>query len=201
MSQIHNDFPQSHIPAEDEYWPRSCLTYEHITRGDKRPSDPIQTAFAPSMGDVIAVTHHSDAKQVASVVSSRKTPGRDLLCSALAIGSAHGKTIHVTLQPSFPIGKAVYFRFMSKRQSPHKDLEEFTEDRESNKLIYASCWAIDDFTSIGNQTGYDVPGESMTLTRDLVDMFVAVIAKGQGHVMFPSHLPSSAPLDLGIVVA
>ena len=202
MSRIHSDLLLSHILAEDEHWPRSCLMYEHITRGDKRPSNPIRTAFAPSMGDVLTVTHHSGKKQVASVVLSRKTPGRDSLYPALAIRSAHGKIIHVTLQTSFPIGTAVSFKFVFTRQSPHNDLEEVTEDRESKiKAFYASCWAIDDLTSISDKTDYDFPGESMTLTQDLVDRYVAVVAKGQGHVMFPSHLHSSAPLDLGIVVA
>ncbi len=202
MSQIHSNLLLSHILAENEHWPRSCLMYEHITRGDKRTSNPIRSAFAPSMGDVLTVTHQSGKKQIASVVLSRKTPGRDSLYPALAIRSAHGKTVHVTLQTSFPIGTAVSFKFVFKRQSPHNDLEEVTEDRESKiKAFYASCWAIDDFTSIRHKTGYDFSGEPMTLTRGLVDKFVAVVTKGQGHLTFPSRLHSSVPLDLGIVVA
>lgn len=202
ISQENSDLLLSEIFAENEYWPRSFLMYEHISRGDKRFSNPIRTAFAPSVGDVLTLKHHSEKKQIASVVLSRKALGRDELYPALAIRSADGKAIYVTLQAPFPIGTEVSFKFSFKRKSPHNDLEELTEDRESKiKTFYASCWAIVDTNPTKTKPGYEFAGQSMTLTRNMVDRFMAVASKGQGDATFRPCSGSSAPLDLGIVVA
>ena len=202
MSQEDSDLLLSHIFTEKENWPRSFMMYEHITRDDKRPSNPVRTAFAPSVGDVLTLTHHSEEKQIASIVLSRKTPERDGLYPALAIRSVDGKTIYVTLQAPFPVGTEVSFKFRFARRSPHNDLEEVTEDRESKiKAFYASCWAIDDFKPTRTTPEYGFAGEAMTLTRDMVDRFMAVASKGQGDATFRPRSDSYASLDLGIVVA
>ena len=202
MSQKNSELFLSHIFPENESWSRSFLTYEHISRGDKRFSNPIRTSFAPSLGDVLTLTHHPEKKQIASIVLSRKTLERDKLYPALAIRSADGKTIYVTLQAPFPVGTEVSFKFRFQRKSPHNDIEEVTEDRESKiKTFYASCWAIDDFKPTSAKPDYEFAGKSTTLTRDMVDRFLAVASKGQGDATFRPCSYPSAPLDLGIVVA
>lgn len=202
MSREDSDLLLSRVFAENENWPRSFLMEEHISRDNKRPSNPIRTAFAPSMGDVLTLTYHSEEKQIASIVLSTKAPERDGLYPALTIRSVDGKTIYVTLQAPFPVGTEVSFKFRFARKSPHNNLEEVTEDRNSKiKAFYASCWAIDDFKPTRTKPEFEFAGESMTLTRDMVHRFMAVASKGQGDATFRPRSDSSTSLDLGIVVA
>ena len=202
MSREDSDLLVSHIFKENEDWPKSFLMYEHISRDDKRPSNPIRTAFTPSAGDVLTVTHQSEGNQIASLVLSRKVPQREELYPALAIRSVDGKTIYVTLQAPLPIGTAISFKFRFARKTPHNDLEEVTEDRDAKiKAFYAACWAIDDVRPTRTTPEYEFAAEPMTLTRDIVNRFMAVTSKGQGDSTFRPRADSSASLDLGIVVA
>ena len=202
ISQEESDLLLTHIFAENEHWPRSFLIYDHISRDDKRVPNPIRTAFAPSVGDVLTLTYHSEKKQIVSIVLSRKDPQTKMLNPALVLSSVDGKIIYVTLHASFPEDTMVSFKFLFKRKSPHNDLEEVTEDRESKiRTFYASCWAISDVKPTNTDTEYAFAGNKVLLTREMVDKFMAVVSKGQGDVMFQPCLDSSAPLDLGIVVA
>ena len=202
MSQEDKDLLLSHIFAENQDWPWSILTYEHISRDNKLLANPVRTAFAPSVDDVLTLTNGPEERQITAMILSRKIARRDELYPALAIRSVGGKTIHVTLQAPFPVGTEVSFEFRFTRRIPHTDLEEITEDRESKiKAFYASCWSIDNVTPLGTAPEYEFVGESMTLTRGIVDKFMAVASKGQGDITFWPRLDSSVPLDFGIVVA
>ena len=202
ISQEESDLLLTHILSKNEHWPRSFLMYNHISRGDKRVPNPIRTAFAPSVGDVLTLTYHSEKNHIVTIVLSRKTLQTKELYPALFLRSVDGKIIYVTLHAPFPVDAEVSFKFLFKRKSPHDDLEEVTEDRESKiRTFYASCWAISDARPISTDTEYTFAGNEVLLTREMVAKFMAVVSKGQGDVILQPCVDSSAPLDLGIVVA
>ena len=202
MSQEESNLLLSHIFTEHDDWPSCFLSYNHISRGDKRFPNPVRTAFAPSVGDVLTLTYDYEEKQVLSIVLARKAPEKDGLYPALVIRSVDGKSIYVTLKASSPAGTEISFKFLFKRESPHNNLEDVTEDRDAKiREFYASCWAIDDVKPTRTEPEYEFAGKSVTLTRDMVNRFMAVTSKGQGDVSFQPCSDPSAPLDLGIVVA
>ena len=204
-TKIERDLLLRQFFAGDKQWAGACLTDKHVSRGGKRLSNPIRTAFVPVAGDILTVNYNLAGRDIESMTLSKQAPGGDERYPALTIASDDGEDITITLQaPSSRDiqGNTIRFNFVFRRNDAHHGLQDVTEHRQAKiRAFYARCWSIDDIISANATPKSRFSGEVVTLSREIIDSFVSVISRAQGDHSAWRCSPPWAPLDLGIVAS
>lgn len=184
-------------------WAQACLTEKSILRGHCCQRNPIRSMLVPCHGHVITVNYRSGAvKEVASIYLNETGKSNDLL----SISSLDGKNFTATLLNQRLNGDedvAVRFEFLYSSENNAGRVRECTHERnERIKIFYSDLWLGHSPPSLANPSLHaEFSGGQISLTRKMVQDFMAVIRRSDPLPGVQESISDSVPLDFCVVVA